>query len=236
MVKIVPVDRERHGGKGWRHPMGYGFVAGDIVAPLSGSEFASALPAMPIGFVAQSGQYMPVALLALTKGSNVFAEPTGQWLGAEGAEQATLGIDEDSGLILDEVGESVEKFFEADGTPSAPTKALTEFRRRLEHDQAITNRAVAALAEAGVIKPWPLTVPVGDQQVTVNGFYRVDEPALNALDDEAFLKLRKASALVIAPWATSLHGAGQRAGSTDSYSSASWPKQANKEARDLRSR
>jgi hypothetical protein len=34
--------------------------------------------------------------------------------------------------------------------------------------------------------------------VTVSGLCRVDEPALNALDDETFLKLRKASALVVA--------------------------------------
>ena len=58
--------------------------------------------------------------------------------------------------------------------------------------------ATAALAEAGVIKPWPLTVQVGNQHISVSGLCRVDEPALNALDDKTFLKLRKASALVVA--------------------------------------
>lgn len=49
-----------------------------------------------------------------------------------------------------------------------------------------------------MIKPWPLTMQVGDQQITVNGLHTVDEAALNALDDATFLKLRKASSLLIA--------------------------------------
>ena len=169
---------------------------------------------MPIAFIQQSGHYVPVALTALEKGKNVFLGPLGQWLGhyvpavlrgypfslarTEGSEQSTLCIDEDSGLIADEGGEKVEKFFEADGTPSPTTTSVTEFLRQLEHDRTLTDLAVAALTEAGLIKPWPLTVPVSNRQVTVDGLYRVDEIALNALDDEMFLKLRKASSLVIA--------------------------------------
>ena len=214
MAKIVPVDRGRHGGKGWRHPAGYGFAAAYAVVPLGGSEFAYAVPAMPIGFVEQSGHYLPVALMAFTKGQNVFVGPTGQWLGSyvpailrtypfslvrvQGTEQTTFCIDEDSGLIVDEAGENVEKFFEADGSPSPATKTIEELLRRVEHHRTITDLAVAALAEAGVIKPWPLTMPVGNQKVTVSGLFSVDEAALNALDDETFLKLRKTSALVIA--------------------------------------
>jgi hypothetical protein len=72
------------------------------------------------------------------------------------------------------------------------------FLRRIEEDRTKVDLAVAALAEAGVIKPWPLTVPVGNQNVTLSGFHRIDEAALNALGDEHFLKLRKASALAIA--------------------------------------
>ena len=113
-------------------------------------------------------------------------------------EPPILCIDEDSDLIVDDAGENAEKFFEADGTPSSSSKALTEFLGRLAHDQTVTALAVAALQEAGVIKPWPLTVPLGNQQVSVGGLHCVDEKALNALDDATFLNLRKASALVIA--------------------------------------
>ena len=214
MVNIVPVERARHGNKGWRRLTGFGFVAGQTVAPLSGSEFSQAAPAMPIGFVERSGTYLPVALMAVKKGNNVFVGPSGQWLGdylpavlrsypfsllrgGNGSEQRILAIDEDSGMIVDEIGEGVDRFFEPDGTPSQTTKALTDFLQLLERDQALTQNAVAPLAEADVIKPWPLTVPIGGNQVTVSGLHRVDEAALNALDDATFLKLRKAGSLVV---------------------------------------
>ena len=214
MVNVVPVDRERHGSKGWRRLPGFGFVADDIVVPLSGSEFPQALPAMPIGFVEQAGTYAPVGLVAVKKGSNVFVGPGGQWLGnyvpfalrsypfslihQEGSDQKLLAVDEDSGLVVDEQGEGVEKFFEADGSPSSTIKSLTEYLHILDRDQAMTQRAVSALAEANLIEPWPLTVPIGDDKVTINGLHRVNEPALQALDDAAFLKLRKAGSLAVA--------------------------------------
>jgi hypothetical protein len=215
MVNIVPVDCKRHAGKGWRHPTGFGFMADAAVVPLGWSEFANAAPAMPIGFIEQAGHYVPVALLSLAKGKNLFVEPTTQqWVGSyvpammriypfylvrdAGTEQSTLSIDEDSGLIVEEGGENVEKLFEADGSLSPSSNALVAFLRHIEEDRTKVDLAVAALAEAGVIKPWPLTVPVGNQNVTLSGFHRIDEAALNALADEPFLKLRKASALVIA--------------------------------------
>lgn len=136
MVKIVPVDRERYASKAWRHPVGYGFATRISVLPLGASEFRHAVPAMPIGFVARSGRYIPAALVAVMKARNVFVGPTGQWLGGyvpatlraypfslrrvEGSEP-TLCIDEDSGLVADASEEQVEKFFEADGTRSAMT-------------------------------------------------------------------------------------------------------------------
>jgi hypothetical protein len=214
MTNIVAIDRERHAGKGWRHPQGYGFAAASALTPIGGSEFSHALHSMPIGFIEGSGHYLPVALTAVTRGKNLFVGPNGQWLGGytpavlrtypfslvrpKGSEQPVLCIDEDSGLIADESEENVERFFEPGGTLAPATKTIADFLRFIEQDQTITDLAVMALAEAGLIKPWSLTVPIGDQQVAVNGLYRVDEPGLKELDDAAFLKLRKSSALVIA--------------------------------------
>ncbi len=216
MVKVVPVDRERHGRKHWRRPSGYGFAANVNVVPLGGSEFSQAITTMPIGFIeGVPGTYLPVAVVALSKDGNLFVGPGGQWLGGyvpaalrsypfslirtEGVEAGVLGIDEDSGLIVDDAGgEGVEGFFEADGRFTSTTKAVAELVHHSARDQVTTARAVSALADAGVIKPWPLTVQVGDQQTTVSGLYCIDEAALNALDAAAFLKLRQASSLVIA--------------------------------------
>ena len=70
MANIVPVDRERHGNKGWRRLTDFGFVASETVAPITASEFSQAASSMPIGFVEQSGRYTPVVLMAVKSGSN----------------------------------------------------------------------------------------------------------------------------------------------------------------------
>ena len=73
-----------------------------------------------------------------------------------------------------------------------------ELLQQIEQSRWHTDLAVAALAEARLIQPWPLTVKHGNQQVAVNGLHRIDEAALNALDGDTFLKLRKSSSLVLA--------------------------------------
>ena len=213
MAKIVPVSREKHASKAWRRPNGYSFAATNAVVPIGGSEFSLAAPAMPIAFVEQDGRYVSVVVMGIKTGANVFVGPTGQWLGNyipavlrtypfclvnhPGAEQATLCVDEESALIVDP-DNNTEKFFEDDGSPSAAMNAISEFLRRIAHDRTLADLATASLFEAGVIKPWPLTLPIGNQQIKVEGLHRVDEAALNALGDEAFCKLRKGSALVAA--------------------------------------
>ncbi len=57
---------------------------------------------------------------------------------------------------------------------------------------------LAPLAEADVISEWPLKIQDGDQEKSVTGLYRIDEEKLNTLEDEKFLKIRKAGALPIA--------------------------------------
>jgi hypothetical protein len=43
-----------------------------------------------------------------------------------------------------------------------------------------------------------LSIKQGEQSVSVNGLYRIDEAALNALGNKAFLALRRSGALPVA--------------------------------------
>ena len=209
------MDRGRHGGKGWRQAAGYAFAATQSVVPLVGAEFASAAVAMPIAFVQREGRYVPVAVTSPFQGRNLFVAPSGQWLGnyvpaalrtypfrlgrGQGSSQVVLCIDEDSGWVVD-VGatDGVARFFEEDGSPSAAARAIFGFLQQIEQNRAVTDMAMAGLAEAGVIQPWRLQVNDGNQRAEVKGLYCVDAAALAALDDETFLKLRKSSALTLA--------------------------------------
>ena len=215
MVSIVPVNRDRHAGKGWRHSRDYSFAAQLVSVRLVGAELASAAVAMPVAFIEHSGRYLVAGVMSPLQGRNLFVAPDGRWLGAyvpaafrsypfslarvEGSDQAILCIDEGSGRVVDPgVNADVTKFFDEDGRPSLATKATLDFLQQIEWSRTITDLAVAALADARVIQPWPFNVHDGYQQVPVNGLHRINEAALHALDDDAFLKLRKSEALGIA--------------------------------------
>ena len=143
----------------------------------------------------------------------------------EGTDQVSLCIDEDSGLIVDaDASPDTSKFFERDGSPSAALKAIWQFVQQIEQARVVTNLAVAALAECRVIAPWPLTVHDGNQQVAISGLFQIDEAALNALDDETFRKLRKASALVIGVCATRIDAYHKRLSPTRNASTAAGTK------------
>ncbi len=140
--------------------------------------------------------------------------PDGRWLGGyvpvyiraypfallpqQGSDQVTLSIDAASGAVV-EGSAAGEDFFDQEGMPSAVTKQALDFLIGLERSRKVTEAAVSALAEAGVIQPWPVKRKTAEGESKVAGLNRVDEPAFNALSDDAFLKLRKtAAALPIA--------------------------------------
>jgi len=213
MPNLIPLSPSRHAGKGWRQPGNVAFAASQAAAPLVAAEFVKAAASMPIAFVEQAGRFVPMAVMSPIVGRNLFIGPDGQWLAGYmpaalrsypfglgrggGSEDFTLCIDEDSLLVVEADG-TVQAFFDADGKPSAAVKAMMDFLREFERGRLRTDIAVAALAEAGVIEPWPLEVKAGGQARPVSGLSRIREAALNALDDAAFLKLRKSGALPLA--------------------------------------
>ena len=203
MVNIVPVDFKRHARKGWCRPVGYKFAEKDAVVALVASEFPRAALSLPIGFVEQSGFFVPVMLTSPVPGHNVVVGPTGQWLTGYVpavlraypfstrtlAGEDILCIDEASGLVAD-ANDKTEKFFEADGSLSPPVAAILELLRQTNQHRIVTNRAVVQLSDAGLIKRWPLVVPVGEEQVPVQGLYCIDNAALESLDDRSLLEVR----------------------------------------------
>jgi len=213
MSRLVPITREGHSQKRWRRNESYAFAASESVVPLVGTEFSKAAFAMPIAFIERSERFVPVAVLSLSPGRNLFVGPAGQWLGpyipaslraypfrfarVEGENAPVLCIDEDSGLIVD-ADDQTEQFFAPDGGPSAAVQRVWRFLTELEASRTQTDLAVSALASAGVIQPWQLSVNIAGQDKAVKGLFRVDEATMNALDDESFLKLRKSSALPLA--------------------------------------
>ena len=213
MANIVPVSPGAHAGKAWRHPAGFAFASTQAVVPLVGAEFGRAVLSMPIAFVEQAGLYLPVGVMSPVAGRNLFIGPAGQWLGTyvpaalrcypfrlgriEGSEEVALCVDEGSGLVVEADGVA-EAFFDAGGKRSAASQGMLDFLLAVEHSRTITELAVTTIAEVGLIEPWPVQVKIDGDMTPVKGLFRINEMALNALDDAAFLRLRKTGALPLA--------------------------------------
>jgi hypothetical protein len=213
MPRFVPVTRKAYGRKKWLGYTSYAFAAGEVVAPIVAAELVHAALAMPCAFLRQGDRYTLVGVLSATASSNMFVGRDGRWHGGyvpatlrlhpfrmlpgEGTDKVLLCVDEDSKLIVD-ADATGEPFFDQQGKLSPSLTAVFEAGMALERNRKATDLAVAALAEADVIRPWPITVKSGQNERPISGLYRVDEAALNALAGDVFLGLRKANALPIA--------------------------------------
>lgn len=209
MKTFNPVTSGTHASKAWRRAADYTFAASEAMVPVAGLELPAAGAHLPLAFVKRDGLVQLVAMLGVESGVNLLVGSDGKWLGAyvpaelraypfrlariEGRSDMALCVAEES---EDSEGEA---FYDGSGTLAAPVRQIMEFLGKIETNRQQTMFAAAALDEAGVLAPWPIKIRSRDGvESAVQGILRVDERALNALDDAAFAKLRKVGALPIA--------------------------------------
>jgi hypothetical protein len=213
MTKLIALDATAHAGKAWRRPENYDFAAQDAVVAITGLEFSQVGRVMPIAFIAQGDRYDSVAVMSLLPGRNMFVGPSGQWLGSyvpfalrtfpfravplQGREDSALCVVEDSGLIVDADG-TAEPLFDAEGRLAASVEPVWKLLFEIDANRRNTAVAIAVLQEVGLICPWNIMVKVDGVDRVVDGLFRIDEVALNGLDDAAFLKLRRVGAVPLA--------------------------------------
>ena len=213
MAELAAITPERHAKKVWKHVTDYAFVAEDAGIPLVGAELGKAALAMPIGLIKIDAGYQLVAITSLQPGTNLYVAPDGKWLGGyipaalraypfqlaqqEGTEKFFLCINEASGLVV-ESEEDGNAFFDDQDQLTQGIKDILNSLTEVEASRARTQGAVNALADAGLIMPWAINLTQGEKVVPVKGLFRIDEAALNKIEDEDFLAVRKARGLVLA--------------------------------------
>lgn len=197
-----------HAHLGWKRYDNYHFAALDAVAPLVMQELPKACMHLPIAFIPQDGgTYTPAAVQGLQPGQNLFVTPDGRWTGPytpatyrgypfalakSENDQLVLCVDADSGLV----GEgNTEHFFDDSGQPSQSIKDALNFLQQVHANRQLTQRLCAALQAEGLIQPWPITVKVEGGDKTIQGLFRIDEAAFNALGSESLYRLHQAGAL-----------------------------------------
>jgi hypothetical protein len=210
--QLIAVTRERYAGKKWRRSGGYGFAATTAIVPIVGAELGRAALALPLAFVQDAGRFVLVAVLSATPGRNMLVGADGRWLGnyipaclrgypfslapSQEPGQLVLCIEKGAGAVGADGGG--EDFFDQDGNLSPVLKKVLDFLSQFERSRVATNVTVSALVEAGVIRPWSIQIKGEDNARVIAGLHRVDEAALRALSDDAFLKLRNLSSLPVA--------------------------------------
>jgi hypothetical protein len=108
-------------------------------------------------------------------------------------EEAVVCVDEESECFRG----GPERFFE-EGQLSAAVQEAIKFQTTFENARTATLRAAAALEEAGVIIPWSINIGTPERQLPLVGLSQIDRKALDQLNDQQFLQLRKAGALHLA--------------------------------------
>ncbi len=207
------LSKTAYAARRWKPHDNYQFAATDTVAALVAQEMPRAAMHMPLAFILQNDQLVPVAVQGIQSGQNLFVTPDGRWIGGyipaiyrsypfaiantpDG--QQVLVFDEDSGLIVDNAAEGSEAFFEPSGQPSKPVQAVIDFISHIQRNREATQRICTQIQQQEqLIQPWPITLrhPDGDRPLT--GLYRVDEAAMNNLPAEAFESLRQGGALPV---------------------------------------
>ena len=208
---FVPISRSAHADIRWRRYADYRFAASQFLVPVIASELSRVAGGMPVAFAPTASGHVPVALLGLERGRNLFVDEQGRWLadyvpaalrgqpfalGRGQNGQLMLCIDENSPLVG---GAEGERFFTEQGEVTEDLQKTMEFLDRVEKGRAATAVACEALARHGCLAPLVFaTRSKGGRERRLEGLFQVNEAALDKLDAEAFLALRAAGAIALA--------------------------------------
>jgi hypothetical protein len=209
-MNIQLITQDAYANKYWQPVTQYQFAKDTLIAPLVLAELVKAQQTLPIAFTKTDDNYTTVAVLGLTDG-NALVNQHGQWfpnayipavfrsypfrLAKNEDNQLLLCIDEDSGLVNEMAGEA---FFDNEGKPTERVQAILNMLVSIDNNQTATQTAIAALAQHNLITPWQFTLKTDEGNKTIEGLYRIDEEALNALTGEALEDIIKVGGLVLA--------------------------------------
>lgn len=179
-------------------PGGYAFAAAAHSVILAGVEFGEACRHFPILFAAsEKGPVVPVALMGLQSGENLFVGSTGEWqagylpayirrypfISTEGEDAARIvcidetydGLNREGGQLLfegAEPGPYLQKVLEF----------LNDFLVQIQHTETFCRQ----LQEMGLLKPMNAQIELVDgRQFNLTDFQIIDEQKLQEIDGAA---------------------------------------------------
>lgn len=219
---VVPIGFTTAQTHGWKPPGNYHFARTMPVAWVQLGELSALVPNLPLAFArTATDEFKLVAVTGFADGRNQAVAEDGRWVlpyvplgvacypfvaqrlpaSAEGKPAVGVCFNHDSGLYRDAPDAALGEmpFFRADGSAQPLFRRMTERLQQAVSQQPLTQSAVLALQQAGVLSPWQVQPREGHPEETLPaGLFRVDEPKLNALSGEALHTLHQVHALALA--------------------------------------
>ncbi|MDO8908682.1 MAG: SapC family protein [Pseudohongiella sp.] len=212
MNSWIAISPTEHANCHWQQRINYLFAANMTVAPVLVAELSKVAPLYSLAFVKADQGYQLVVILGLGADRNFYVNNKGQWL-CDYIPAAIRGYpfvlaktsnDDDRILCIDEQMLSTNagnlRLFDDAGNLTGVAAETFGFLKECDVSRRTTEAACDSLEKAGLIEPWPLQINSveGGETSAVDGLYRINEAALNALDADAFAALRIHGALLIA--------------------------------------
>jgi hypothetical protein len=211
---MVPLSSQEH--RNWRvRPLqSLELIANVHALPLTVDEFPIAQRYFPIVF-SQGPDSVPLALLGLNEGVNVFVDAQGQfregtYLPAfvrrypfmlarlnEQSEELSLCFDPTPGLLGD--FEEGARLFNDEGEPEQPIKDMLGFCEQFEFAAQRTTAFMKDLEETGLLEDGELTIqhPSNSQPYFYRGFRMVNEQKLRDLRGDQLRKMSQNGMLTL---------------------------------------
>jgi hypothetical protein len=198
----VLLDRERHKRRRVQAASGFGFARQAHSVVLAAVEFGEAAREYAIVFTrSAAGKVVPVVLLGLRAGENLFVDDQERWdaryipafvrrypfVLAQLPGQQSLAVCVDEAFPGWNIAEG-EPLFDEQGADTAFLRNALDFLGQYQREHLRTEAFCARLEEAGVLKEMNARANLADGRAfTIDGLLVVDEPKLLALPDATVL-------------------------------------------------
>ena len=212
-----PIHAVRHAGKGLKKAENFGFAKEAHAVALHTQEFRLAAASYPIVFTDEDPP-MPLAILGIREGENLFVDDKGQWAagtyvpayvrrypfatgqGVQEGEQI-LYVDEACERIVDCAADPEAEPLFVDGEPSERTERIREFCAAFQQQAPVTIAFSEEIKKRDLLasKEIRLDLPHGGSQL-LTGLRILEEEKFNELPDDAFLEWRRNGWLPLVYW------------------------------------
>jgi hypothetical protein len=202
---VVPLDSAKHHRVGVKQPRAYGYAAQTAVVPVLAEEMGRLCGTYPIVFHVQA-EAVPVALVGVRAGRNLFVDAKGAWLPRapipsyvqrypfillETTEEGrlALGFDETS----DAVGPNAEApLFDREKKPTPMLEGVLRLCSQMKQQGEATEAFAKAVAASGILVDQRAELVIGGKErITLSGFKVVDERRFLELPDETWVDWKR---------------------------------------------